>query len=431
MLLLPGGTTIVTVRAASSPLSAGMRPALAALSAPAAVGASRWYRSRGSVALWVEGEGCCGDVRFPGAYEMDYEVDDAGRVRVTRLQTAVADMDISFRFLIFETARVSVRCGSVRNDEVIHGTVDASGNLTLAAGAATLSGEAFTERGEEGECGGNSAGVTLTNNAPVTILLDPAGNRLSLTGTFRTGVEGHDYDIRVEMDGDYANRPPAARFGAEGPGLEAFAQGGCPAVMRNGNPPEPVAEANDPAGLKMFLRSFSSDPDGAWGRADLRLDQWYYARDFEPYKYIGEGRRHGPLLFEFGPVHHLTLKTTDRLGASATEVCEFRVVDTTPPSVTAPPPAEIEATEPGGARPGASSALQKFLRSAAAHDLADGWPKLLPPLLNGKEVLDDTLFPIDPSDPPDEWLKVVFRFRDKSGNVGEAESSVRVAGGKK
>jgi hypothetical protein len=76
-------------------------------------------------------------------------------------------------------------------------------------------------------------------------------------------IEGNDYNLTLEMSGTYVNRPPRARFGVMGRHLEAFAQGGCPAVLNAGNPPEPVIEANDPAGLKMSLRSLSYDPDGA------------------------------------------------------------------------------------------------------------------------------------------------------------------------
>ncbi|MCA1614735.1 MAG: hypothetical protein LC795_11460, partial [Acidobacteria bacterium] len=282
------------------------------------------------------------------------------------------------------------------------------------------SGEAFKQREAGGECGGGSSSITLTNNAPLTGRLDPASNRLSIAGAFTTTTEGHTYDVRLDMSGEYVNRPPVAVFGAEGPGLEAFAQGGCPAVWREGNPSEYVAEANDPAGLKTYLRSFSYDPDGAWRGADLLLDQWYHGRDSGPEKFIGESRRLGPVFFEFGPAHHLTLKSTDRLGVNAVSVCGFRVVDTTPPAVTAPAPAEVGASVKGGATPSTSDVLRKWLARAYALDVADLWPSPLPPLLNGEEVTDDTLFPAG------DWLTVTFRFVDKSGNVGSSKSSVRV-----
>jgi hypothetical protein len=369
----------------------------------------------------VDGPGCCDGFTFPGTFEMDYELDGAaGRVSITRLYTTLADVDITFRFLIFETGRVQMRCGAARGASPIEGSADAFGNLTVASGAATLSGEAFKQREADGECGGPSSSITLTNNAPLTGRLDPASNRLSIAGAFTTVTEGHTYNVRLDMAGEYVNRPPVAVFGAEGPGLEAFAQGGCPAVWNSGNPPEPTVEANDPAGLKMYLRSFSHDPDGAWRGADLLLDQWYHGRDSAPEKFVGESRRLGPMLFEFGPVHHLTLETTDRLGATAVSVCGFRVVDRTPPAVTAPAPAEVGASVKGGATPSTSDALRKWLERASAFDVADLRPSPLPPLLDGKEVAGDTLFPAG------VWLKVTFRFVDKSGNVGSSASSVRV-----
>jgi hypothetical protein len=374
----------------------------------------------------VTGEGCCDGVPFPGTFEMDYEVDEAaGRVEITRLSAALADMDITFHFLIFEAGRVKVRCGTARSASPIEGGIDAFGNLSIAAGAATLSGEAFQHRDAGGECGGASSAITLTNNAPLTGLLDPVSNRLSLSGAFTTVTEGRTYNVRLDMTGEYVNRPPVAVFGAEGPGLAAFAQGGCPAVMNGGNPPEPTVEANDPSGLKMYLRSFSYDPDGAWRGADLFLDQWFHGRDSGPVKFIGESRRLGPVFFEFGPVHHLTLETSDRAGVKDASPCDFRVVDTTPPAVTPPGTTEVAASVSGGATPSTSDALRKFLDGASAADAADLGPSRLPSLLNGKEVNKATFFPAG------TWLKVTFRFEDRFGNLGSADSYVRVYAPKK
>ena len=374
----------------------------------------------------VNGEGCCDGVPLPGTFEMDYEVDEAaGRVEITRLSAALADMDITFHFLIFETGRVKVRCGTARSASPIEGSVDAFGNLSIAAGAATLSGEAFRRRDAGGECGGGSSAITLANNAPLTGLLDPVSNRLSLSGAFTTMTEGRAYDVRLDMTGEYVNRPPVAVFGVEGPGLGAFAQGGCPAVMNHGNPPEPTVEANDPAGLKTYLRSFSYDPDGYWRGGDILLDQWFHGRDSGPSKFIGESRRLGPTYFEFGPVHRLTLETTDRAGVTDASPCDFRVVDTTPPAVTPPAAREVGASVEGGATPATSDALRKFLHSAYAVDAADLWPSPLPPLLNGDKVTDDTFFPSG------VWSRVTFRFADKFGNVGSADSYVRVNAPKK
>lgn len=388
---------------------------------PPAGSAAPAYAARGGGTITVDGAGCCDGLAFPASFEVDYEADAAtGRVRVTRLHAALADVDVAFHFLIFETARVKVRCGTARNASPVEGWADSAGNLSIADGAATLSATAFTRRDSYGDCGGGVSSLTLTNNAPLTGVLDPASNRLTLAGSFTATIEGHSYSVQLDVKGEYLNRPPRAVFGAEGAGLAAYAQGGCPAVPRWGNPPEPVVEANDPAGLKMYLRSFSYDPDGAWRGADLRFEQWFHGRDAEPLKFMGEGRRLGPALFEFGRVHHLKLETTDRAGASDSSPCDFRVVDTTPPAVTPPKATSVGTSVKGGATPSTSDALRKFLEGASAADAADLGPSPLPPLLNGKEVSPDTFFPAG------GWLKVTFRFKDKFGNVGSAESSVSV-----
>jgi hypothetical protein len=357
---------------------------------------------------------------------MNYEVDStSGRVNISRLYTTLADIDVTFHFLIFETGRVHIRCGTARNDAEIEGNVDASGNLSIASGAATLSGTSYQQRNASGDCGGNVSAITLNNNAPLTGVLDPASNRISLTGVFSALTEGNAYTVRLDMTGDYLNRPPVSVFGVEGPGLEPFSQGGCPAVMNGGNPPEPIVEANDPAGLKLFLKSFSRDPDGAWQGGDLLLDQWFHARDSGPLKFIGESRRLGPVVFEFGPLHHLELQTTDRAGALSRSNCDFRVVDTTPPSVTPPGSTTVTESVSVGATPSTSEALKNFLESASATDTVSSSPSSLPPLVGGKEVKPDTFFPTG------SWLEVKFRFVDGFGNAGSATSWVKVVAPKK
>jgi hypothetical protein len=399
---------------------------------PATVAPIPAYSTRGRGTMTVDGPGCCDGVVFPSTFEMDYEADElSGMVRITRLQASLADMDITFRFLIFETGRVKIRCGVARSESVIAGNADALGNLTIAAGAATLAGQSLQTREASGGCGGGLSTIALTNNGPITGLLDPASNHVSIAGAFATTTEGRTYNVTLNLAGEYTNHPPLAQIGVEGAGLEAFAQGGCPAVMNGGNPPEPTVEANDPAGLKMYLRSFSRDPDGPWGGADILLDQWFYARDSESLNFIGESRRFGPRLFEFGLMHHLTLQTTDRAGVSDTSECSFRVVDSTPPFVNPPAYTVIDASVVGGATPITSPALRTFLAGAVATDIGDAAPIRLPPLLNGNVVKDNTLFPIDPAGPPEEWLSVTFRFADRFGNVGSSTSSVRVIAPKK
>lgn len=381
------------------------------------------YSASGKATMTVDGPGCCDGIAFPATFQMDYETDGSGAVRINRLHASLADMDLRFHFLIFETAHVQVRCGAVENSGVINATSDSSGGITIASGAATLSGDSLQTRDSEGNCSGGTRQLTLSNNSPITGVLDPVTDRVVLNGTFATTTEGNTYNITLEMTGNYTNRPPVAVFGVEGVGLEAFSQGGCPAALNDGNPPEYVIEANDPGGLKMYLKSFSSDADGSWLGADIGYDQWFYSKNSEPQKFLGESRRFGPVLFSFGDQHSITLQTTDRLGVSATSDCNFRVVDRTPPVVTPPPDTTIEATVPGGTTLPTSVALKYFLESASASDSVDSNPTALPPLFNGGEITDKTFLPITSQG---QCHLITFPFKDKFGNHATAKACLRV-----
>jgi hypothetical protein len=395
-----------------------------ALVSPPRVGDARlWYSVRGTGTVTINGAGCCEGVNFPGTFEMDYRQDSGGRIEVTRLQTRLADMDIVFRFLIFETTRFTIRCGEMHNERPITGAVDPFSNLMIPSGAVSISGGSFEKRNERGECFGASTSLAAINNSPIRGVLDPAANRVAIAGAFTTRLEGNDYNLTLDMSGAYANRPPRARLGVTGRNLEAFAQGGCPASLSTGNPPELVVEANDPSGLKMSLRSSSYDPDGAWTRADLELDKWFYARDAAPLRFIAEGREYGPMIFDFGPRHRLVLETSDRLGAATTDDCSFRVVDRTAPSVTPPALISIPATFRGGARVRDSSTIRTFLAGATCGDIVDVSPTQLPPLLAGAEVTSATVFPLGISN-------ITFRCRDRFGNTGTAQSRVKVSASK-
>src|SRR4030095_9846471 len=183
---------------------------------PSASPALQAYSAHGRGTMLVDGAGCCDGVVFPSTFEMDYEVDrSSGRVNISRLSAALADMDIRFHFLIFETGRVQVRCGSARNVSAVVGTIDSSGNLTIPAGAATLNGTSFGERDGVGKCGGSVSDLSLTNNAPLVGSLDPVSNSISFNGVFSVTTEGNTYNIQLNMTGDYVNRPPVAVFGVE------------------------------------------------------------------------------------------------------------------------------------------------------------------------------------------------------------------------
>ena len=91
----------------------------------------------------------------------------------------------------------------------------------------------------------------------------------------------------------------------------------------------------------------------------------------------------------------------------------------TPPVVTPPGSISISATEAGGARGSASSALAFFLTAGTATDDLDAAPVRLPPQVSGNDVDNNTLFSVGTT-------TVVFRFRDATGKIGTATSQVTV-----
>jgi hypothetical protein len=95
-------------------------------------------------------------------------------------------------------------------------------------------------------------------------------------------------------------------------------------------------------------------------------------------------------------------------------------IDRKRPVVTAPQSITIVATESRGARASESRSLAAFLAGGSAVDNVDPSPVRLAPQVHGSPVTNDTLFPIGKT-------IVMFRFRDASGNVGEAPATVTVA----
>jgi hypothetical protein len=416
LIFVTGGSAVADAHDSAAEPAGAYRP-------PTLAEGRLWYRVRGTGVMTIDGPGCCQGANFPGTFEMDYRPDVAGRIEITRLQTSLPDMDIAFRFLIFETKRVTVRCGQLNNDGSVRGDVDSFNRLTIPPSSFNVSGSALEKRNANGECSGESFLFTGRNNSALRGVLDPSANYVALAGAFNTRVEGNDYNLTLEMTGTYGNRPPRARLGVTGRNLEAFAQGGCPAYLNAGNPPELVVEANDPAGLKMTLRSHSYDPDGAWNRADLDLNKWFYGRDSGPLNYVAEGLEHGPMTFAFGARHRLVLETADRMAAATTDDCSFRVVDTTAPAVTPPALISAAATFRGGAVVRNSPAIRRFLDGATCSDLVDPAPAKLPPLLGERAVTNATIFPIG-------YSTVTFRCRDRFGNTGTAQSRVKVSASK-
>lgn len=357
---------------------------------------------------------------IPGRFRMELRVHPSGAVRLTRVTIEAGDVTVS-------RGRRSVarfRCNRATTVGSPVGGVDAAGNLLFPAGSAPLFVTSFSERNAEGGCpgGGDHYRITATNSRPVSGWHDPISDVFQLTGNFRTTVDDEDVDIAVSLEGQYDNRPPVALFGVEGEGISRI-QGGCPPVT-GVNPSS--TEANDPLGLRLYLQSNSRDPDGLFAESDLTLAQWQHWQGTSggsprgTYRFLGRGRRIGPVVFDVDRHHVLVLRVTDRAGASDTTRCEFFVADTMPPSVTAPDPTTVACSVSGGATSRTSERLRKFLAGAVAEDLTDNSPHRLPTRADGVDVGRDTLFPLD------ETTAVSFRYRDRFGNVGEAVSSVKV-----
>ena len=117
-----------------------------------------------------------------------------------------------------------------------------------------------------------------------------------------------------------------------------------------------------------------------------------------------------------------TIRTPTLLCAVVNSLSPFGVVtpiDTAAPIVTAPTAITVPATEAGGARGSAWVALAAFLAGGSAADAVDPAPVRLAPQAGGSAVDNNTLFPIGKTN-------VTFSFRDASGNVGTATSSVTV-----
>jgi probable HAF family extracellular repeat protein len=114
---------------------------------------------------------------------------------------------------------------------------------------------------------------------------------------------------------------------------------------------------------------------------------------------------------------------TDSVGARTNGSFTIAVRDTTAPVVAPPAAITIPTTEAGGARGSAWPALATFLAGGSGLDLVDPAPSRLEPQVGGVDVDDSTLFAIGTT------TTVTFRFRDASGNIGTASSTVTVAAG--
>jgi len=382
---------------------------------------AREYQVRAEGAMTVSGPRCCGATRFTGRLEAAYAIRSSGQATLAGLRFALDDASavVHDGFLGLFSQRIHLRCANVATSGPTLGAFDGVDKVQFAAGTLALAGASAEERDAAGACAAPTLALEATNDVPAILRHDPARDRFSVTGSFRAVIEGETYAFNVDAAGRFDNRPPVAGLGIETP---AVTQGNCPAFWRwAGQQWEAVAQANDPSGLVGMLRSNASDPDRPGGRGDVLADRWFRTRGAGDRDRAGDGYRVGPVTFEWGPVHRLELLALDHSGASAAASCTFRVIDTLPPVVTPPPPITLGCTQPGGASPGTSAQLRAFLAGGHAADAGDAAPTRLTPLTAGAPVTDATFFPAD------GWPRTVsFRFKDRWGNTGAANSSVTV-----
>jgi hypothetical protein len=353
------------------------------------------YRVRGEAAVTIEGAQCCGGAPLMGTFEASYDVESGGAATLRRLVIGLEDTNVVVHggFLGLFSERIFVRCGSVGLDGVALGTRAAPDRIDFAPGSVSLHAAAAESREPTGDC----AEVTLSGQGVNTSILrvthKPNDDTIGLEATTVVDAEGVPYTVHISATGRYTNRPPRAALAFRSPD-GTVPQGGCPAFSYwNGQQFEPVAEANGPSGLVASLLSYSADPDGTWGAADVLNDLWFDTRGGGTRTRIASGRTVGPFTFDWGLPHSVELLALDHVGAADAVECRFRVIDTRPPVVHAPPPLVIGCSTLGGATRATSAPLAAFLAGATAVDVVDTTPTALAPQIGGVDVTATTLFP--------------------------------------
>lgn len=229
----------------------------------------------------------------------------------------------------------------------------------------------------------------------------------SVTGQASTGADGKAQFTYSGVNPGLDNIV-ASTFGAASNGVTDTWAGAVNRAPIASAGSDQIVEATSPQGAVVNLSAAgSSDPDG------------------DPLTFAWTG--------PFGALSGVAISPTFTLGSSQATVTvsdghghdvpatvNITVRDTTPPTVTAPAPITIPATEAGGARGGAWPALAAFLAGGSAADIADPAAQRLSPQVGGGTADNNTLFGLNATSP------VSFRFRDASGNVGAASSSVSV-----
>ncbi len=380
------------------------------------------FRVRGQAVVAIDGPGCCGSAPLDGTFDASYDLDPVGTVTLRRLVLGLEDTNVIVRggFLGLFSERIFVRCGNVGLDGVAIGSRAAPDRLDFAPGSVKLHASAAESREPTGDCAELTLSAAGLNTSIVRVTHKPNEDAVAIEASMTLHAEGETYVMNLTGTGRYTNRPPRAALAFRLPD-GTVPQGGCPAFSYwNGQQFEDVAEANGPSGLTASLLSYSSDPDGTWGAADVFNDLWFDSRGSGPRTRIGSGRAVGPLTFDWGQPHAVELLALDHVGAAGVTACRFRVIDTRPPAVQAPPPLVIGCSTPGGATRATSPVLAAFLGAAIASDVVDTTPTPLAPQVGGVDVTPTTLFPANAS------RTVRFRFSDDAGRIGTADGSVTV-----
>jgi hypothetical protein len=381
------------------------------------------YRAYGDALVTIDGPSCCGGVPLTATFEAAYEVDSAGGAVLKDLRLAIDDANVVVRggFLGLFSERILLRCGGIRLTAHAHGSVAAPDRLELPPGSVELWMMAAESREPDGACPPPTLSFGGSNSSVVRVTHKPGEDFVDLDATTIFDADGSPYTMHMTGTGRFQNRPPRAALAFRYPD-GTFPQGGCPAFWYwNGQQDEQVAEANGPAGLTASLRSYSVDPDGSWGAADVLNDLWFDTRAGGVRTPLASGRDVGPFVFGWGTDHDVDLLALDHAGAADAVSCHFRVADTKPPVVQAPPPLVTGCSTSGGANRATSVPLAAFLGAATASDVVDTTPTALPPQVGGANVAPTTLFPADGLP-----RTVRFQFTDDAGRLGFADGTVKV-----
>lgn len=258
------------------------------------------------------------NVEATGRVRMGYRVYPDNRVVIDAFNVWMGDANLDINFLFWEAHRERLRCTEFYSERTING-VFGNDRITIPAGT-TVQGHTYERRGSDGKCGGTARLLDVESPEEMDVIHEPDNDNFGIHASFTFDHEGDEITVVLNADGDFINRPPVAEFELSGPDVQVMGDG-CP-----------VGVANTEEGLQVALRSTSFDPDGNYpegieikdSRMDISFEQWARSTP-EGLMYLGEGQDGGTQLFEIGPEHQLILWVTDRQGAEARKLCNFRV----------------------------------------------------------------------------------------------------------